>query len=337
MTESTFAVRGMGYDAGVIYEHDFDSRPVWDVAAVRHDLRAIRNRLGCTWVLVMATGAERLLQTARMAREEGLGVWLQPRLFESNRAEVAENLAAVATAAEELRMEFGDVALNVGCELSLSTRGFLPGRTFMQRGTLLPFTAALLPWANWRLRRFLTELADIARSRFGGPVSYGAGDWERPNWNSFDIVGLDAYRDAANAWNFADGIRRQVSRQHAAGRPVLVFEFGSCAYRGASGNASMASQVIKEDGEGGMSVPESVQRDEQDQADYLAELFGVFAEAGVDGTFVWGFSEPVLTRSTEPGADLDRASYGIVAVHPDGSWVPKTAFGTVASHYGGTG
>ncbi|MGO1971655.1 MAG: hypothetical protein ACTH2Q_01730 [Propionibacteriaceae bacterium] len=337
MTEPAFAVRGMGYDAGVRYEHDFDSRPVWDVAAVRHDLQAIRHRLGCTWVLVMATELERLVQTARMAREEGLGVWLQPRLFEGNRAEVAENLAVVATAAEELRSEFSWVALNVGCELSLSTRGFLPGRTFHQRGVLLPFTAVLLPLANWRLRRFLTELAAIARSHFGGPVSYGAGDWEHPDWSAFDVVGLDAYRDAANAWSFADGIRKQVARHHAAGRPVYVFEFGSCTYRGASANASMASDVIKEDREGRMTVPESVERDEQDQSDYLGEMFAEFAGAGVDGTFVWGFSEPTLTHSTQPGADLDRASYGIVAVRPDGSWVPKFAFHTVATQYGGTG
>lgn len=331
------AARGIGYDAGVIYEHDFDSRPVWDPAAVRADLRAIRHRLGCTEVLVMATRTDRLLATGRMAREEGLGVWLQPRLFEGSRAEVADNLAAVAIAAEELRTEFSEVSINVGCEISLSTRGFLPGRTFLQRGTLLPFTAVLLPLANWRLRRYLTELAAITRAHFGGPVSYGAGDWERPDWTPFDVVGLDAYADAANEWNFLDGIRKQVRRHRAAGRPVYVFEFGSCAYRGASANASMASDVIKEDRHGRMTVPESVVRDERDQADYLAKLFADFAEADVAGTFVWGFSEPTLTRSTRPGADLDRASYGIVAVHPDGSWAPKLAFHTVAAQYGGTG
>lgn len=35
MVERAFAVRGMGYDAGVRYEHDFDSRPSWDVAPER--------------------------------------------------------------------------------------------------------------------------------------------------------------------------------------------------------------------------------------------------------------------------------------------------------------
>jgi hypothetical protein len=334
MSDSVFAVRGICYDAGVVYDGDFDSRPVWDADAVRGDLRTIRHRLGCDTVLVMATDVDRLLDTSRIARQEDLAVWVQPRLFDARRSQIAEHLTQVAERAETLRVEYGHVSLNVGCELSLSARGFTPGRTFSSRGALLPIFSMFLPLVNLRLRRFQRELVALARQRFSGPVSYGAGSWERPNWAIFDVVGLDAYRDASNAGRFATKLRRTVERHRRAGRPVYVFEFGTCSYDGAAENASQASDVLLE-ADGRMQVPATLVRDEQVQADYLDELFDIFTEAGVDGTFVWGFSEPALIRSDEPGDDLDIASYGIVAPLPDGTWLPKQAFATVATRYGG--
>lgn len=201
---------------------------------------------------------------------------------------------------------------------------------------LLPITSWLLPVANARLRRFLSQITDASRARFRGPVSYGAGDWEQPDWDVFDLVGLDLYRDAHNSESFADNLRETVDREHAAGRRVIVFEFGTCAYRGSSAKASQASGILSGSGDR-MRVPAGLQRDEGEQAQYIAELFDTFAAAGVDGTFVWGFSEPALYRSADdPARDLDLASYGLVAAHPDGSWDTKQAYYTVAAEYGGT-
>lgn len=85
-----------------------------------------------------------------------------------------------------------------------------------------------------------------------------------------------------------------------------------------------------------LTVPRHLVRDEQEQADYLTGLLDVFDHAGVDGTFVWGFSEPALTTSDEPAQDLDLASYGIVAAHADGTWTPKRAYHALAQRYRGT-
>lgn len=329
-------VNGIGYDAGVLYDGDFDSRPVWGADETRRDLQAIRQRLGCDSVLVMATDTDRLIDTARIAREEDLGVWIQPRLFDATRAEIADHLHGVARRAEELRRHYGDVSLNVGCELSLSARGFTPGRTFSSRGSLLPLFSMFLPIVNLRLRRYLTYLVTLARQDFRGPISYGAGTWERPNWAPFDVVGLDAYRDAHNKWTFAANMRRTVARHHRAGRPVHVFEFGTCAYEGATNQSSTASDILHETADG-MRVPTTLVRDEQVQADHITELLDVFDDVGVDGTFPWGFSEPLLTHSPETGHDLDLASYGVVAALPDGTWRPKAAFHALAARYGGTG
>lgn len=134
--------------------------------------------------------------------------------------------------------------LVVGCELTLSTPGMLPGPTFWARGTLLMVTFPLLAIANLRLRRLLGELVGEARERFGGPVSYGAGEWERPDGSVFDVVGADRYRDARNAWRFEDDISALADRAHQQGKPCYVFEFGSCAYRGAAAKASTAAGVL---------------------------------------------------------------------------------------------
>lgn len=188
-----------------------------------------------------------------------------------------------------------------------------------------------------RLRAFLRELATLARARFGGPLSYGAGEWESVDWSVFDVVGLDLYREASNRSRFAADVRAHVQR----GKPVYVFEFGCCAYVGADDVASQAFAVLREE-DGELRVPATLVRDEDVQARYLDELFDVFAEAGVHATFVWAFSEPELTRSEDPTHDLDLASYGIVAVAPGAVdspevWYPKRAFHTVARRYGADG
>ncbi|GAB3206137.1 hypothetical protein SAMN02745673_00417 [Marinactinospora thermotolerans DSM 45154] len=327
-------VRGIGYDAGVVYEKNFDSNPVFSERSARRDYRAIRAELGCDAVLVMAGDPGRLAVAARCAAEEGLGVWLQPRPFDRPVPVLRAAVRAAADTAERLRAEGAEVGLVVGCELTLSTPGMLPGPTFWTRGTLLTVTFPLLPLANARLRRLLGALVRDARERFAGPVSYGAGSWERPDWELFDVVGVDRYRDARNAWRFEDDLRALVDRQHARGRPVYVFEFGTCAYRGAAQRASTAAGVLG--GRGEPTVPRRLVRDEREQADYLVELLDVFDRVGVDGTFVWGFSEPALTRSDEPGRDLDLASYGVVAAHADGTWTPKQAYHALAHRYGGS-
>lgn len=321
-------VRGIGYDAGVLYEKDFESNPFFTEQRAHRDLRAIREDLGCDAVLIMASDPERLAIAAGIAAEEGLAVWLQPRPFDRPRDELVDAVRSAATAAERLRVSGAEAGLVVGCELTLSTPGMLPGPTFWARGSLLTVTFPLLPLANLRLRRLLAELVGEAREVFAGPVSYGAGDWERPDWSIFDVVGADRYREARNAWRFEGDMRALVDRAHAHDKPCYVFEFGSCTYRGAAAKASTAASVLG--GRTENSVPRNLIRDEQEQSDYLTDLIDVFDRAGVDGTFVWGFSEPALTTSDEPGRDLDLASYGIVTAHSDGTWTPKLAYRALA-------
>lgn len=327
-------VRGIGYDAGVLYEKDFESNPRFSEETARRDFRAIREELGCDAVLIMSSDSGRLAVAAQCAADAGLAAWLQPRPFDQPVEALRDAVRTAADTAEQLRAGGASVGLVVGCELTLSAPGMLPGATFWSRGSLLTVTFPLLPFANWRLRRLLKTLVHDARERFSGPISYGAGEWERPDWSEFDVVGLDLYREDHNAGRFERNLRTTVDHEHARGKPVYVFEFGTCSYRGAAAKASTAAGVIG--GSTELTVPTTLVRDEDEQAEYILELLDLFEQVGVDGAFVWGFSEPALIRSDEPGRDLDLASYGIVSPYADGTWTPKAAYHALAERYGGS-
>lgn len=326
-------IRGIGYDVGVIYERDQPSRPVWRADDVRRDLRVIAEELGCNAVLIMGSDNDRLADAGAAARELGLFAWLQPRLFDADPAEVLVHLDRAAELAEDLRRRYGDVGLNVGCELSLSANGFVPGRTFIRRGSLLPWFSWLKPLYDHRLNRFLDRAVTIARARFDGPLTYGSGSWESVDWRRFDYIGLDYYLDASNRWRFADDLRRHVR----TGKPVLITEFGCCTYEGAAERGAGGFTVINYRTDP-PTMPAHLVRSERVQADYLDESLDLFAAAGVHGTFVFGFSEPSLPTSADPARDLDLGSFGIVKVLPRTAgeperWQRKEAFATLARRY----
>ena len=64
----------------------------------------------------------------------------------------------------------------------------------------------------------LVNSAGAARRTFGGRLTYASGLWEQVDWRLFDIVGVDAYRDASNAAVFGDVVRAY----GAQGKPVAI-------------------------------------------------------------------------------------------------------------------
>ncbi|GAA5037450.1 hypothetical protein HNP84_003132 [Thermocatellispora tengchongensis] len=329
-----FAFRGICYDAGTLYEKDWNSRPSWRAADVEHDLRAIRDDLHCDAVSVVASDTGRLARTGEIARGLGLFTWLQPRPFDLPEPGLLEAVGRAARAARRLHDEYGGgVGLNLGCEISLSMTGIVPGRTFGRRSRNLVWSGWLLPWFNARLRGVLDRAVDVARRDFAGPLTYGAGMWERVDWTRFDYVGLDAYPDATNHWRLADDLRAVVAR----GKPVLALEVGCCAYRGAAEKGATGFDILT--GDPRRPVRGRPVRDESVQAGYLERAFDLFEAVGTHGVFVWAFSEPGLPHVADPAHDTDMGSFGVVAVLPGEDpdeperWRPKLAFDTVARRY----
>jgi hypothetical protein len=157
-----------------------------------------------------------------------------------------------------------------------------------------------------------------------------AGAWEDVDWTPFDIVGVDAYRDASNA----EGFRGEVRRRGTFGKPVAVTEFGCCAYRGAADRGGAGWMIVDRDAEP-LRIRGDQVRDESEQVTYLRELLEIFEQEGVDSAFWFTFAGYDLPhRPEDPEHDLDLASYGVVKFGEDGvSWEPKEVFHPLAAAY----
>jgi len=332
----TLTYRGVDYDTGTRYVAGYDSRPDWSQDVLRTQVATIRDGLRCNAVTVFGSDVARLRRAAEVALAAGLHVWVQPRLPDASGDETADHLAAVAGAVEPLRAAGGSVRLNVGCELSIFTRGILPGAGFERRATRLRWAwPVLLPVAHRRLDRLLARLATVARDRIGGEVTYGSGSWESVDWRRFDAVGINHYRDAHNRRTHAAALAATVCRH--AGTPVLVTEFGCTTLAGAGSHGAEGDAVVDWRAAGGPRVRGRLQRDEAGQARYLGEMLDVFDRAGVAGAFVFEYSEPSYPRSDDAAVDLDLGSFGLVAVRRDGDRYtdePKQAFRAIADRFG---
>ncbi|RZQ62848.1 abortive infection protein [Amycolatopsis suaedae] len=333
MSES-LVLRGVNYDVGTRYLPGFVSRSAWNRRLVEHEIGVLADDLHCTAVLLYGSELDRFALPATAALDRGLSVWLQPRLVGATAAEQNAALAETATLAERLRTAHpGRVTVAVGCELSLFGTGIVPGGTLRRRTVALTTTwPLLLWWYNRRLNAYLARVCRTVRDRFGGEVSYAAGSWESVDWTPFDVVGVNLYRDRSNARNYAGTVR--ALRRH--GKPVVITEFGCCAYVGAAAKGASGEHVVHWS-PGGGTVKGSPRRDEDEQAGYLAELLAVFAAERVHGAFAFQFSEPFHPHSADPRHDLDLASYGVVKVLRESAdtvdWEPKAAFHRLAELY----
>lgn len=307
--------KGINYDTGFLPGSHL-SRPVFDAATVRREMRVIADELHCQVVRVSGRDPARLELAAEVAAEAGLEVWLAPFPVDVPHDDMLALYAGCARRAEKLRRGGAEVVLVTGCETSAFGPGFIPGDTYGDR--LAAMASADLTW--WesiteilpRLNAFLAEAAATVRPLFGGRVTYAAAPWELIDWSPFDLVGLDAYRAAYNAGRF----REELRAHFAHGKPVAVTEFGTCAYRGAAELGGHAWVVP------GDAVP-----DEEEQVRYLEELLDVFEEEGVE-TALW-FTFAGYTRTGR--ADL--GSYGVVRMLGATTWEPKAVFHAMAARY----
>ncbi|MFD4633760.1 hypothetical protein ACFVYR_31965 [Streptomyces sp. NPDC058284] len=216
----------------------------------------------------------------------------------------AERLSTAVRHAEALGQGGAQVVLVTGCELSAFAHGFLPGDTYLDRLKAMA-TADIHWWTSLgpvpeRLNAILAQATTTVRAHFGGKVTYASGPWEPVDWARFDVVGVDAYRTAQNADTFRTHLREFFSH----GKPLVMTEYGTCAYRGAGDLGSMAWQP-----------PHRTTPDEDEQVRYLNELLDIFEEEGVDTALWFSFANYDKLR------DRDIASYGVVRLldEPAGS------------------
>lgn len=329
------SLRGIAYDTGTNYWPGQLSRQIWNRTAVHEEMHVIRDQLHCNAISILGTNIQRLEQAATAAFSQGLQVWMQPRLFDATKQEMLTYLGEVAITAESLRQRYGKLVLNVGCELSMFTQGFIEGSNFQERmATLYASPVPLFPEINKALAEHLAAASEIARKHFKGEITYSPIPWEDVDWKLFDIVSANYYRDADNRATYVEGLHKL--RRH--GKPVVITEFGCCTFEGAEQRGGMGFDIIDFE-KSPPRIREGHVRSEQTQSDEIADLLRIYEEEKIDGAFVYQFLSESEVHSTDPRYDLDMASHAIVKslgidlARGTVNWSPKLAFHEIAKIY----
>ena len=336
---------GINYDTGMTADGD-STRKRFDDAVVQRELQIIASDLHATAVRVSGDDPQRLARAGQHALAAELELWFSPVPINLQPDALLTYLARCAREAERLSREHeGQVVLVAGCEISLWCAGFFPGVSVSDRIATVtdpdlqrkPDIMAALGSGLQRARHTLRDVARVAREEFAGPVTYAAGPWETVDWELFDLVSVDAYRDADNAAGYRDALRAY----RRFGKPVAVTEFGCCTYRGAATRGGMGWMIVDEKSDPPV-IPGTYERDEEEQVRHLHDMLAIYEAEDIDSAF-WhtfaGFEQP--RHHTDPHRDLDLASYGAVAVlehargttYPDMAWEPKQVFGAIAAAY----
>ncbi|MFI5690920.1 hypothetical protein ACIA58_03685 [Kribbella sp. NPDC051586] len=332
------ALRGVAYDTGG-GPADEDSRARWRNSTMRGEIHAIRHRLHANWVSIYGSDVRRLVDTATAALEEGLIVSIQPRSFDEPQAAELEKLGKVAVEAERLRRRYDrEVILVVGCEFMLFTPGIVPGANFAERVEYLTNGEYDLAELQRKFRAFTAQMVNVARSNFHGRITYGAAsDLEQVNWSIFDIVGLDYYSYHEDRADHA----KELAPFRRWGKPILILEFGCCTFTGAAELGGMGWDIVDYSGDVPVIPPQYV-RNEQEQADHLANMLDVFTGEGVLGASPYTFISPDAPhRPHDRPHDEDMAAFSLCKVlrthdaDPASPyhWFPKKSFHAVSAFY----
>ncbi len=333
--------KGINYDVGTIFHAGVSSRENLESAVIKHEMEIIKNDLHCNAIRISGYDIDRLTTAAQFALQQGLEVWFSPAYINATEQETLDYFATCAQAAEKLRQQYPQVIFITGCELTLVMKGLVAGddmfkrmNSFMKPWRLL-FSAIKIGSFNSRLNKFLVQATKVVRQHFHGPLTYASGTWEDVDWSLFDFLSVDMYRDASNKKTFDQKVKALFTHN----KPVVITEFGCCAYRGAEDKGGQGWAIVNWN-----TTPPQLNntyiRDEATQANYITDLLTLFETDHIYGTFVFTFVA-ANPYNPDPKYDLDMASYGVVKTlpntkgqtYPDMNWEPKQSFGALAIYY----
>ena len=319
--------KGVCYDVGRVLMGG-NWRPRFDPGQVGRELTIIRDDLHCNAVRIQGLEIERLVTASEAALPLGLEVWMSPEMWDRPQGETLEYVVEAAEEAEELRRRWpGRVVFSVGSELTLFSQGMVEGDGVFDRMSRPSFWHDVMAGRhNGPLNSYLSGLSKGVRKVFQGPLTYFSVPLETVDWEPFDFVGVDLYRDA----RMRDTYGQLVAEYNSHGKPVVIGEFGCCTFRGADllgGNGFMVAFGMMEGFLGPdhkipkmfmdmAHVPPRVDghyiRDEGLQARELSDQLRVLDSAGIEGAFVFNFVSPNSPHREDPRFDSDLASFSLV-------------------------
>jgi hypothetical protein len=343
INNQTLSRKGINYDVGTFTRgKESSSRDLFKPAVVKREMEIIKNDLHCNAIRISGQDLDRLTVAADFAIQQGLEVWFSPAFIDATEQETLDYFAECAKAAEKLREQSPDIIFVAGCELTFFMKGLVIGdtsfdriNTFMSPWRLLKNTL-LKGSYHKRLNAFLSKAVNIIKEHFHGQITYASGPWENVEWDLFDIVGIDYYRETHNKNSYREKLRTYFKHE----KPVVILEFGCCTYKGAEDKGGYGWAIVDRS-KTPNQLKSNVIRDEDVQAHYLRELLDIFAGVKVNGAFLFTFVMPSYPFNDNALYDLDTASYSVVksyndqkgATYKDMPWEPKKSFTALAEYY----
>ncbi|MGA8017041.1 MAG: abortive infection protein [Candidatus Dormiibacterota bacterium] len=346
--------QGVHYDTGTVFRGPgyaiSTRRTALDMSVVRRELEIVRDDLHSNAVRIVGSDIGRITAVTQVALALGLEVWFSPAYFEYPPEDTTLRLLAAAATASRLEAAHpGRVVFVAGSELTLFMRGIIPGKSVTARLRCFKSDPALL--TNGKLNEYLASLVPRLRAVFNGPLTYASLAFEQVDWEPFDYVGVDHYRDARIKDRYVDMLQPFLS----TGKPVIITEFGMRTYHGAESSGALGFGVTDTTRWWLHTRPvigrffrprlkATFQRDEAMQARELGEILDELERAGVAGALLSTFVTPETYTDDDPRHDLDMDSMSLVKslpggrhgkVYPDMPWEPKEAFAAVAHHFAG--
>ena len=335
--------KGVVYDVGLRFtENSPYSVDPFNPALVEYDINIIANKLKANSIRIEGEDIERLATAARAACLAGLTVFFNPWKMNVPTEELPNYFRSAAKKAELLLKEGIDIIFVCGCEITMFNEGILPGKTLMDRigwlANLSENAVVILAEKSVTLNNVLHNITNVVRSEFSGAITYSSGTWESVDWDMFDMVGVDYYRNGETSEAYVSGLDR-----YRLNKPLIVMEVGSCTYKGAAAKGAggfMLLEGINQDGTGKFANGLLPIRCESEQADYVSNQLDLLTKVDVDGIFIYVFSFPSYCSGV--GAkDLDMMCFSLVKTYSKDDprsagmppWSPKKSFHRVAQFF----
>ncbi len=334
-------IKGVNYDVGVGLGFDHNPNNNLTVGVMKEEIKVIKNELHCNAVRLYGRDLEKLLECSEIAIKEGLIVWFSPRYINASLEETLDYIMKCSKAAEQLRKISRDTVYVLGNEFSLDVKGFIEGETIFKRILKLSKPIFIIKNSlgfgfNKKLNSFLIRAVSKARENFKGEITYASGQWESVDWNNFDIIAVNYYRNRFNSFKYRRTVRKLVQKK----KKFAITEFGCCSFRGAEKKGAWGYSVVDWT-KSRPRLKKMFERDENVQSNYIVDLLNIYLNENAYAAFVYTFVARRALYNPNPEYDLDMANFGLVKVIPSNNkdskysyaWERKKAFYELSKYY----
>ena len=338
-------IKGINYNAGIKYTPNQEIT-LFTKEIAKRDFSLIKE-LNCNAIRIYGSDLKNLFLFSEEALEQGFEVWISPRLIGGGKKETISFVKTASKKAEILRKKYKKVVFILGNELMLDSNYVFNQENIYDRNVVFKNYIDLkrVSKSNFykakstknsitkfvkniekRLNNLIISLAKVSKKNFHGKITYASLPIEEINWNLFDIISINYYKNKWNKNNYSDKIQelRKINPK------IAITEFGVCSYKGASEQGGSSYNIVNYKTK---EVEKGIVRSEEEQSEYIKDLIKTYKKENVYASFIFDFKEEWKVYSKNPKKDLDMASFGIIGIKKDDSFFKKKSFNVIKQLY----